>query len=244
MRLSKLKIETFKKVLVVEIDLADVNILVGTNGCGKSSIIQAIHLACCVIRQADRVDANKTSTVGVDELDYLPTDDYKTLGHGANWGNKEGTPSSQATLSFVGNDDQVVEASCKFRSARNAGISISGSVPGELTNLLRVKKKFFSAYIPGISGIPNKEDKKSKKVILKACSFGDSNVNLRNALLLLKENDPTNIALIEGWIEEIIGPISINVAHDNDNDLYVSCEVTLDSHSGLDPRMTVQADYA
>lgn len=228
MRLSKLKIETFKKVLVVEIDLADVNILVGTNGCGKSSIIQAVHLACCVIRQADRVDANKTSTVGVDELDYLPTDDYKTLGHGANWGNKEGTPSSQVTLSFLGNDGQVVEASCKLRSARNAGISISGAVPGELTNLLRVKKKFFSAYIPGISGIPNKEDRKSKKVILKACSFGDSNVILRNALLLLKENDPANIVLIESWIERIIGPISINVTHDTDNDLYVTCEVTLD----------------
>lgn len=228
MRLAKLKIENFKKIVEVEINLADVNILVGANGCGKSSIIQAVHLACCVMRQVDRVDSGKTSTVGVDEMDYLPTDDYKTLGHGANWGNKEGTPSSQVTLFFENQDGALIEAKCKLRSARNAGISISGTVPTDLTPLLRVKKKFFSAYIPGISGIPNKEDRKSKKVILKACSFGDSNVILRNALLLLKESDPNNIALIEGWIEKIIGPISINVSHNNDNDLYVNCEISLD----------------
>lgn len=228
MRLAKLKIENFKKIVEVEIDLADVNILVGANGCGKSSIIQAVHLACCVMRQVDRVDSSKTSTVGVDEMDYLPTDDYKTLGHGANWGNKEGTPSSQVTLFFESQDGALIEATCKLRSARNAGISISGTVPTDLTPLLRVKKKFFSAYIPGISGIPNKEDRKSKKVILKACSFGDSNVILRNALLLLKESDPNNITLIEGWIEKIIGPISINVSHNNDNDLYVNCEISLD----------------
>ena len=228
MRLKKLKIENFKKIVELDLELSDVNILVGANGCGKSSIIQAVHLACCVMRQVDRVDSSKTSTVGVDEMDYLPTDDYKTLGHGANWGNKEGTPSSQVTLVFENPTGTLVEAKCRLRSARNAGISISGTVPADLTSLLRVKKKFFSAYIPGISGIPNKEDRKSKKVILKACSFGDSNVILRNALLLLKESDPQNITLIEGWIERIIGSISINVSHNNDNDLYVTCELRID----------------
>jgi len=78
MKLSKLRVETFKRVEEIEIDLSDVNILVGANGSGKSSIIQAVHLACCLIRQADRVDPKKTATVGIEELDYLPTDDYKT----------------------------------------------------------------------------------------------------------------------------------------------------------------------
>ena len=228
MRLTKLKIENFKRVVEVEIPLADVNILVGTNGCGKSSIIQAVHLACCVMRQADRVDSGKTSTVGVDELDYLPTDNYKTLGHGANWGNKEGTPSSQVTLYFEKLEGDVMESLCRLRSARNAGISITGSVHADLKPALRTKNKFFSAYIPGISGIPNKEERKSKKVILKACSFGDSNVILRNALLLLKEDSPQNIDLIEQWIGKIIGPVSIAVRHSADTDLYIQCEITLE----------------
>lgn len=227
MRLTKIKIEGFKRISEVEMPLADVNVLVGANGCGKSSIVQAVHLACCVMRQADRVDATKTSTVGVEELDYLPTDDYKTLGHGNNWGNQQDSPSSHVTLAFSKPTGEIIEAKCRLRSARNAGISISGSVPTDLTSLLRTKKKFFSAYIPGISGIPNKEERKSKKVIMKACSFGDSNVILRNALLLLKESNPENIGHIEQWIGKIIGAVSINVEHNNDSDLFIKCEITI-----------------
>jgi ABC-type dipeptide/oligopeptide/nickel transport system ATPase component len=226
MRLTKLKVEDFKRVKLVEIDLADVNILVGGNGSGKSSIIQAIHLACCVMRQVERVEKGKTSTVGIDELDYLPSNNYKLLGHKTVWGNKAGTPSSDVTLGF---EHEKVEftASCELRSARNAGISITGSVPNELTDLLRKKQRFFSAYIPGISGIPNKEEKKSRKVVLKACSYGDSNVILRNALLLLKQQDIQNIALIEGWISEIAEPMEITVEHDDAKDLSISCDVSI-----------------
>jgi len=228
MKLIKLKVENFKKIASVDVPLADVNILVGTNGCGKSSIIQAVHLACCVMRQVERVDANKTSTVGVVELDYLPTDDYKTLGHGADWGNKKGSPASRVTFYFENQEGGQEEAKCNLRSARNAGISITGSIPSSMTSLLRSKKKFFSAYIPGISGIPNKEEKKSKKIILKACSFGDSNVILRNALLLIKQDDPQNIKLIEQWVGEIIGPVSIDVGHNDDSDLFIHCSISME----------------
>lgn len=232
MKLSKLRVETFKRVEEIEIDLSDVNILVGANGSGKSSIIQAVHLACCLIRQADRVDPKKTATVGIEELDYLPTDDYKTLGHGANWGNKEQSPCSRVTLTFEDPINGITkEAKCTLRSARNAGISISGNVPTELTSSLRNKNNFFSAYIPGISGIPNKEERKSKKSILKSCSFGDSNIILRNALLLLHNIDPNNIRTIERWIEEILGPISIHVSHDEDKDLWIKCEITIGNNS-------------
>jgi predicted ATP-dependent endonuclease of OLD family len=83
MELARIEVKDFKKVGSVSIDLSGVNVLVGANGSGKSSIIQAVHLACCVMRQASRVDLRSTATVGVDDLDYLPTEDYKTLGHRA-----------------------------------------------------------------------------------------------------------------------------------------------------------------
>lgn len=227
MKLTKLRIDGFKRVQSVELDLADVNILVGANGSGKSSIIQAIHLACCVMRQAESVQGGRTTTVGIEELDYLPTNDYKLLGHNAPWGNREGSTCSKARLTFVRDEEQFI-AYCELRSARNAGISITGNIPSQLLELLRSrKKKFFSAYIPGISGIPNKEEKKSKKVILKACSYGDSNIILRNVLLLLKDR----LSFIEGWISQIIGPITIQVEHDNENDLTIECNVTMNGHS-------------
>jgi len=66
---------------------------------------------------------------------------------------------------------------------------------------------------------------------MKACSFGDSNFVLRNVLLLLKERNLTNITLIERWIGQIIGPITIGVSHNADDDLYIRCQVTIDGMS-------------
>lgn len=231
MKLVKLRVEGFKMIDEIELDLADVNILVGANGSGKSSVLQAVHLGCCLIRQAERVDPTRTNTVGIEQLDYLPTDDYKTLGHKKDWGNAKGSQSSKISLTFKGADDTETNAYCEIRSARNAGISVSGSIPTEASSLLRQKKRFFSAYIPGISGVPNKEERRSRKVILKACSFGDSNVILRNALLLLKEEDEQNIAKIEAWLSRLIGTVSIKVNHDDAHDLHIRCSI---GFTGLD----------
>lgn len=222
MELIKLKVEDFKRVHFAELELGDVNILVGCNGSGKSSIIQAVHLACCVMRQAPRIEPTKTSTVGIDELDYLPTNNYHMLGCDSDWGNKAGSPSSRVSLSYLIEGVEVV-ASSVLRSARNAGISISGNMPSQLFNVLRNSQKFFSAYIPGISGIPNKEEKKSKKVVLKACSYGDSNIILRNVLLLLKPR----ISIIEEWISQIIGPVKIIVNHVDDKHLFIDCNIEI-----------------
>jgi energy-coupling factor transporter ATP-binding protein EcfA2 len=181
-----------------------------------------------VIRQAPRVDPNKTTTVSIDALDYLPTDDYWSLGHNEHWGNASYSPASKALFEFE-EDGNTYAASCTLRSARNAGISITGQVPAELTSLMRARAKFFSAYIPGISGIPNREEKRSRKVVLRACSYGDSNVILRNVLLLLKISD--QLSALEDWLSQLIGPIKIFVEHVDDADLVVRSWVRL---NGLD----------
>jgi predicted ATPase len=225
MQLNSISVEKFKRIDKVHLELADVTILVGANGSGKSSIIQAVHLACCVLRQAAGVEAYKTSTVEISQLDYLPSDNYRRLGHKADWGNKVGTPSSKVALTF-GDSNQDFEAECELRSARNAGISITGHVPTVLSEKLRNKRNFFSAYIPGISGIPNKEEKRSKKVVFKACSFGDSNVILRNALLLLSQENGS-MALLQDWIGKIIGPVRIVVDHREERDLFIDCSISV-----------------
>lgn len=228
MRLSEITIEDFKRVKRAIVPLVDLNILVGANSSGKSSIIQAIHLATCLMRQSSRVDTSKTSTVGIEELDYLPTDNYSMLGHHNQWGNRTGSPSSRVEFSFT--DPAGVRpsilAKCEIRSARNAGISITGQVPTELSAFLRSKQKFFSAYIPGISGIPNREEKRSKKVVLKACSYGDSNVILRNVILLLKEQK--KLETVEQWISQVIGDIKLYAEHDDEKSLIIDCSAEIE----------------
>lgn len=146
-------------------------------------------MAACLLRQADRIRTESTSTVAVMDLDYLPTDDYMRLGHGENWGNMRNTPGSKVTFTFRDENNLEHEAICEARAARNAGISVTGQLPEEIRGLFRGQDTYFTGFIPGISGVPNSETKQSKRVVLKACSFGDSNVYLRNALNLLSEDD-------------------------------------------------------
>lgn len=224
MLLTKIQVDRFKRLNRVSLSLSDLNILVGANGSGKSSFIQAIHLASCLMRQASEVRSDRTSPVSIGDLDYIPTDNYWELGHNHAWGNRAGTPSSKVTFIFQDDEGNNSKTYSEFRSARNAGISVTGSIPPKLNRLYRGYGVFFSSYIPGISGIPNQESKQSKRVVQKACSFGDANVYLRNVLDLLELDD---IRKIEGWISEIIGDTRILVTHNNDRDLFINARVLI-----------------
>nr|WP_255460799.1 AAA family ATPase [Novosphingobium sp. ERN07] len=115
-----------------------------------------------------------------------------------------------------------------MRSARNAGISVQGELPELVRPQFRGVETFFSGFIPGISGIPNVEQKNSKRVVLKACSFGDSNVYLRNALDLLP---PESLAQIENWLNPLLGSIKLKVSFDEAKDFDIHAEAEIDGLS-------------
>lgn len=226
--LNKIQIEKFKRIDDISIDIADLNILVGSNGSGKSSILQALHLASCLMRQADRIRLNSTTMVRVSDLDYLPSDEYWRLGHGMDWGNKSTSPSSSVKFSFNDGEGQAVDANVIMRSARNAGISVQGLLPEDVRSQFRGANTYFSGFIPGISGIPNAEAKNARRSVLRACSFGDSNVYLRNALDLLSNEQITQIQI---WLKPLLGDVTINVFFNEDRDLNIRAEAVLNGSS-------------
>lgn len=228
MLLEAIRIEKFKRIDSIDLPLADLNILVGSNGSGKSSILQAVHLASCLMRQSDRIRVGSTAMVRVSDLDYLPSDEYWRLGHGADWGNRSNSPSSKVVFKFRGEDGASAQAQLEMRSARNAGISVQGELPETVRTQFRGAETFFSGFIPGISGIPNVEQKNSKRVVLKACSFGDSNVYLRNALNLLSESD---LAQIETWLEPLMGQIRLKVRFDEEADFEIHADAEINGLS-------------
>ena len=237
MQLKGITIEGFKKVNNINLPLSDLNILVGVNGSGKSSVLQATHLAVCLMRQVKALRNSGTATISINDLDYLPTEDYAELGNNERWGNTTTTPGSKVSFKFENeNEDELNEefknpiiSNVIFRSARNAGISARGEIPNMLHTIFRDKNSFFSAYIPGISGIQNREEKKTRRVVMKACSFGDANAYLRNALDLL---DGGELKIIEDWLEEMIGQkIKINIVHNDEIDLFIKASVVIGGKS-------------
>jgi len=134
------------------------------------------------------------------------------------------SPSSK--VEFIFQDDNGAQAIAKLemRAARNAGISVKGELPEPVRAQFRGDETFFSGFIPGISGIPNIEQKNSKRVVIKACSFGDSNVYLRNALNLLSAE---NVAQIQSWLEPLLGEIKLSVKFDEIKDFDIHAEVEI-----------------
>ena len=169
--------------------------------------------------------------VRVTDLDYLPSDEYWRLGHGADWGNKSTSPSSKVLFTFQEETDEddgekteaVVE--CQMRAARNAGISVQGELPEQVRAQFRGVETFFSCFIPGISGIPNLEQKNSRRVVLKACSFGDSNVYLRNALDLLTREQLDQIA---AWLHPLLGEIRLFLKFNEATDLEIHADAEIE----------------
>lgn len=84
MRLTQLILEKFKKVDKADITLLGLNVLVGGNNAGKSSVLQGIHfsvIAAIASRQAGR------DTFTQDSLLYCPARDFESLRHGVGYTN-------------------------------------------------------------------------------------------------------------------------------------------------------------
>jgi hypothetical protein len=220
LKLDKITVENFKGISTAVLPLRDTTVLVGPNNAGKSSALQAIHFAARAMFQAS--EANKQTTLSIADLEYLPTTFYRDLGHNSVWGNQKGSPESKISFSFLDDDGATVEASVILKSARNEGLSVEPTIPPILLSEFRNKDKVFSAYIPGIAGIPLEEQRLTKRHIYRKAASGDSNVVLRNILLQIK--DAGKIGVLESYIRGVYSLASFHISFDDTNDLHISAD--------------------
>ena len=221
MHLKKITIRNFKAIEEVILELAEFNVIVGANGSGKSSVLQAMHW----MFQSGRNRNIKANARGEGALlsekhaSFMPSPDYRNAGNGPEYGNKKGAPQLGVVVEAQIDDGSIVTADMWIKSARNEGLSVHVPSGNGFVAIMRSQGREFSAYIPGLAGIPLSEDKRSKLNVRRLAAAGDANTVLRNVLLLLKglkENKKDGLSQVQTLVSRVMGDIVLEVDFDED----------------------------
>ena len=223
MQLDQVTIRNFKAIHETTISLATMTVIVGANGSGTSSILQALHWIFQSGRNLavgtnavknDDFRLSDGSTLSEKDATYMPSPEYRNAGHGAEYGNKKGSPQMEVEVTAKHSNGDPLQASMWIKSARNEGLSIHVPSNNAFVQLLRDQNKEFSSYIPGLAGIASVEEKRTKLIVHRQAAAGDANTVLRNVLLLLKDithEDATGLELLQKFVSDVMGPISLTV---------------------------------
>jgi energy-coupling factor transporter ATP-binding protein EcfA2 len=211
-----------------KVELSNVTIIVGPNSSGKSSLLQALHWASrCVAH--DGVQRNQTRAISPLKLDYFPTTDIKRVGNTQDLRAQRGeTLEVMAEVRFYAEDnDEQMKAVVPIRRGNNDTVQIAPDIPSEtLYRHMKSQENPFTAYIPGLAGIPVSEEKQSRLPVFRRAASGDANVVLRNILDLIKSsnNKDTSIEMLSYWVTKVLGETKLWVEFIQDKDFHINAE--------------------
>ncbi|WP_235207671.1 AAA family ATPase [Pseudomonas aeruginosa] len=181
MEITSIEIERFKRVQKAEIQLSDINVLVGANNAGKSSMLQGIHFCAGAAVAARRLDK---TTFTQQSLLYCPARNFVDLRNGDPYQNQSAFGYLRVRGVVGNDDDQYTVRVYRGRNEGNVGCERHGN-PG-IGAIVTAFIPPFSVYVPGLAGIPEVEEYRSESVVRKGVASGDANLYLRNVLLLIK----------------------------------------------------------
>lgn len=153
MEVTRIQLERFKRVSDITINLSPINILVGGNNSGKSSVLEGLHFSV-VASVAARLADTKTFTQ--DALLFCPTKEFVSLRNGAPYKNQSNFGYLRVYATDNDDDLDCIIKIYRGRNEGNVGCDVSGSV--SLRALVSNSRRPFSVYVPGLSGIPQVEE--------------------------------------------------------------------------------------
>lgn len=183
--IEKVNIQGFKIIEDETFELDRMNVFIGSNNSGKSSVLQAIQFAVGTAQTGQRIGVRSKKgspiisfTANPSSFLYLPIIELEALIH-----DKKLTQSSGAKITFFSDKG---DSSITIKRGKNRNLSMTMTQSALLDDLQNCQTPF-CVYTPGLSGISISEEYKNKAVVLKSATRGDSNFYLRNILYLLKE---------------------------------------------------------
>jgi len=232
MLLNKIKIKNFKAIKEANLDLDAFTVIVGANGSGKSSVLQALHWMFQSGRNLKvKTNASKGSTLSEKDATYMPSPDYRNAGHDAEYGNVERAPQMDIEIEAHNESGEKMSASMWIKSARNEGLSVHVPSNNAFVAYLRGRDKEFSSYIPGLAGIPLSEEKRTKLIVHQLAAAGDANTVLRNILFLLKNSPVGNqpsLGAVEQLVSRVMGALTLYVEFNEEKNLTIHAEFQTD----------------
>ncbi|WP_217591930.1 AAA family ATPase [Cohnella sp. GbtcB17] len=228
--IKNIVIERFKHLGNINIELGKMNVFVGSNNAGKSSILQAVQFAISAA-QTTTLEPNArwigealNTSVAPNQLVYTPLRDVYALAPGGILREPRGEGIS---VKFYenGNDDETSVLVGKGRN-KNLTVRVSGRSLGErLQNI----NEPYSIFVPGLAGIPAVEDYKTPGIVRKAAARGDANNVFRNILWLLKQNHENWNRFISD-IKLVFPNLDLNVTFVPDRDEHINATIKNDEY--------------
>ncbi|WP_404379328.1 ATP-dependent nuclease [Caenispirillum salinarum] len=215
--INKVRVQAFKKLQDVELELSPINVLVGGNNSGKSCILQGIHFGIALSQARFVANADQFPP---EKLRYCPTDDFLNLRY-----ERKLTEGASINFEYHCISETMHEvARISLQRGRN-GVVKAQNYGGGLLEGISDPKGFFSVYVPGLAGVSLREEYRSELVVNNGIARGDANLYLRNVLLrIFRDGDKK--AQFSKYLTEVFPGVSVDTKFDEGNDLWLNSTVT------------------
>ena len=226
MKLTKISIKDFKKIKKLEIPLEEVNLLIGGNNSGKSSVLQAIHFAVTCLRSAAQYGKNSSqpaTTLGINQFSFLPTTEIMSLRHKIPM-----TQDAGPHFTFYFNDSMgdSKQYTLHLKRGKNANVALKYSSKTPFFKQASSLSNPYSIYVPGLAGLSLLEERRANSVVTSGIAQGDSNLYLRNILLRIS-NDIKKKARLQALLSIIFPDTRIGSEFDENTTQHISSYITL-----------------
>lgn len=226
MTIKSITIKRFKNLEDLKLNLGRINVLVGSNNSGKSSILQGIQFAVSIaqtakLSKATWKDSRISTSISPIQLIYTPLKDVSAL---APFGNLKEDKKKAIYVNFEEEENNLT-TEITVKKGRNKNI-VTELVGKELGEKLQSLENPFSMYVPGLAGIQNVEEYKSPGIVRKAAARGAANNVFRNILWILKQGD--------GWdqfvtdFQYVFPNLNVNIHYDPELDDHISVNLDIE----------------
>ena len=220
-RIRSVHVRRFKGINDAPFDTSPINVFIGANNSGKSTLAQVIHFSVGLLQSIELAGrwGNKASVVvslSPTQLLYSPCVDLYALGAG---GQLYESADSAIEVSMILDNGEKIDLT--IRKGRNTNILVSVENATAAKTIASIAKPF-TIFSPGLAGIARNEEYISDGVLLRTIARGDANLVFRNILCRLHDGaHQTAWSEFMDDLRKLFPNIDIKVMYQSDTDEHI-----------------------